>query len=124
MDPRLGWEAAVFDHYQAVATAIAAKTRTRVTGAVDNGFIGGSTLHFGIDSGHPYESRVLGTLGRIREELNVLWNEVAAYNREHPLSDDAATRVTFYFGQHVRTPDEAGAEVSGSDVMTKENETP
>jgi hypothetical protein len=99
-----GWEAAVFDHYQAVANAIGAKVRQRSTGALPSDLVGGSTLHFGIHSGHPFEERVLGTVRRVREELNAFWNEVSAYNREHPIPDDAATRVTFYFGQSVRTP--------------------
>lgn len=103
-----GWEAAVFDHFQALARAIAAKVRARALGAPGTE-VGGTTLHFGIHPGHPYETRVLDLLARIRAELNAFWNEVAAYNREHPISDDLATRVTFYFGQVVTRPGEADA---------------
>jgi hypothetical protein len=99
-----GWEAAVFDHYQAVANAIAAKVRLRASGGAPSDLVGGTTLHFGIHPGHPYEERVLNTVRRIRDELNAFWNEVATYNREHPISEESATRVTFYFGQSVRTP--------------------
>lgn len=100
-----GWEAAVFDHFQALATAVAAKVRARSNGkaAAD---VGGTTLHFGIRAGHPYEERVVGLLARIRAELDAFWKEVAAYNRDHPIADDLATRVTFYFGQVVTRPGE------------------
>jgi hypothetical protein len=100
-----GWEAAVFDHFQALATAVAAKVRARSSGAAAAD-VGGTTLHFGIQPGHPYEERVVGLLARIRAELDAFWKEVAAYNREHPIPDDLATRVTFYFGQVVTRPGE------------------
>jgi hypothetical protein len=100
-----GWEAAVFDHFQALATAVAAKVRARSSGAAAAD-VGGTTLHFGIQPGHPYEERVVGLLARIRAELDAFWREVAAYNREHPIPDDLATRVTFYFGQVVTRPGE------------------
>lgn len=100
-----GWEAAVFDHFQAVASAIASKVRLRGTGSEDADLVGGTTLHFGVHPDHPYAERVLGTVKRIRAELDAFWKEVAAYNLEHPLDSDAATRVTFYFGQSVRRPE-------------------
>ncbi len=106
----VGWEAAVFDHYQAMVNAIADKVRKRTAGANDGRTVGGTTLHFGIHPGHPFEDRVLGILERVRDDLNALWNDVSAYNREHPLADEAATRVTFYFGQRVRAPGEAEPE--------------
>ena len=101
-----GWEAAVFDHYQAVASAIAAKLRLRATGSEDADLVGGTTLHFGVHPDHPYAERVLGTVKRIRAELDAFWREVAAYNREHPFDDETATRVTFYFGQTLKRPAE------------------
>jgi hypothetical protein len=103
----LGWEAAVFDHYQALASAVAGKLRLR--GARGNGQdrIGGTTVHFGIYPGHPFEERVLGSLCRVREDMDKLWDEVSGYNGEHPIPDEAATRVTFYFGQHVMDPADA-----------------
>jgi hypothetical protein len=100
-----GWEAAVFDHFQAVAKAIAAKLRVRTMGAPMTE-VGGTTLHFGIVRGHPYEERVLGLLQRVRQDLDAFWNEVAAYNKNHPIPDEDASRVTFYFGQVVTRPGE------------------
>lgn len=102
-----GWEAAVFDHFQAVATAIGAKLRRRAARSVPRDVIGGTTLHFGIHGGHPYEERVLGMLERIRTDLDAFWNEVSSYNEDHPYPDEEATRVTFYFGQLVKTPEDS-----------------
>jgi hypothetical protein len=99
-----GWEAAVFDHYQALANGISSNLQQRAKGVPPNDLTGGTTLHFGIHPGHPFEAHVLGTLRRVREQLNASWNEVAAYNRDHPMADEAATRVTFYFGQSVTPP--------------------
>jgi hypothetical protein len=99
-----GWEAAVFDHFQAMANAIADKLRLRALGSPQHDLVGGTTFHFGVHPGHPYEERVLGSLKRVREQMTELWNEVAGYNREHPTPDEAATRVTFYLGQAVRPP--------------------
>ena len=53
-------------------------------------------------------------LERMRSELNTFWGEVAAYNKEHPIPDHQATRVTFYFGQVVTTPVDADAPASNA----------
>jgi hypothetical protein len=102
-----GWEAAVFDHYQALANGVSANLQLRAKGVPPNDLVGGTTLHFGIHPGHPFEAQVLGTLRRVRAELHAFWDEVAAYNREHPIADEAATRVTFYFGQSVTLPSDS-----------------
>lgn len=102
-----GWEAAVFDHYQALANGISSNVQRRARGLPPSDLAGGTTLHFGIHPGHPFEAQVLGTLRRVRDELDAFWNEVAAYNKEHPIADEGATRVTFYFGQSVKVPAEA-----------------
>jgi hypothetical protein len=49
---------------------------------------------------------VLALLGRVRAELNELWQRVCAHNAEHPLTEDERVRVRFYFGQNVIRPDE------------------
>lgn len=100
----VGWEAAALDHFQAAARAIAERAVARAAGDVGTIRSGGTTLHFGIRPGHPYEAQVLGLLARVRGELDQLWQKVAQHNREHPAPDDEATRVTFYFGQSVIVP--------------------
>ncbi len=95
-----GWEAAVLDHYQTMARAIAAKLAATnpKTAAADQ--VGGSTLHFSVYPGHPHETRVLGLLRNVREQLLPLWNEVSEYNQRHSVPQ-SARKVAFYFGQYV-----------------------
>jgi hypothetical protein len=95
-----GWEAAVCDHFRAVATAIGAKISTRGSRADDT--VGGATLCFTVHAAHPKRDDVLDLLRRVRSEIGPLWQEVADWNREHPPPADA-DRVTFYFGQNVTT---------------------
>lgn len=93
-----GWEAAVSDHFRAVATAIAAKLRYGRSERGDR--VGGATLRFTVHPDHPHESRVYGLLERTRSDLETLWSEVSDWNAKHPPPEDAP-KVTFYFGQHV-----------------------
>jgi hypothetical protein len=105
-----GWEAAVIDHFRAVATAIAAKVRRGESRSASHDVVGGATLTFEIAGGHPMEDDVLGLLASVRRDVNQLWRRVEDYNREHPIEEDARTRVTFYFGQHVEGVDEEGEQ--------------
>ena len=113
----------MFDHYQALANAVIAKLRQRASGASSGDLVGGTTLHFGIHPGHPYEHRVKELLGRLRRELGALWKEVADYNKAHPIADENATRVTLYFGQSVRAPSDSNGR-NGSEVHALEGEGP
>jgi len=102
-----GWEAAVFDHFQAVARAIANKvTRGRPHSAQDD-IVGGATLTFDLGPDHPYRDQVLGLLKYVRAEANDLWNKVQEHNEENPIPEDARTEVSFYFGQSTVSHDEA-----------------
>jgi len=107
-----GWEAAVFDHYRAVATAIANKVRQGRGRSELSDVIGGGTLSFDLEPGHPFEQRVTSLLDRIRKDVNGLWSEVNAFNRTHTFDDDQRFRVWFYFGQNVERPSD-GEEPSG-----------
>ena len=101
---RVGWEAAVFDHFQAVSKAIAAKVRAgRESRTAD--VIGGATLSFDVTRGHPLEHEVYGLLARVRAEVNELWDRVSQHNAEHPVDPDNTIKVTFYMGQNVERPD-------------------
>jgi len=107
VDSETGWEAAVFDHFQAMVGGLGAKLRAGTaprSSQVD--LIGGSTLTFDIGPQHPLEAEVLGLLARVRADLNELWRRVCAHNAEHPLPEDVRVRVRFYFGQNVIRPDE------------------
>lgn len=95
-----GWEAAVCDHFGAVATTIASKLNSPQSRADDT--VGGSTLRFTVYPEHPMYEEVRGLLRRVRGEVTDLWSRVHEYNRQHPPPDDAQ-KVTFYFGQAAPT---------------------
>ncbi len=97
-----GWEAAVFDHYQAIVTAVCAKLQGGVTQSARDDVVGGATLSFDVYPGHPHEDRVYGLLKEVRGLVNELWDEVSAPNQENPVSDEEKVKVTFYFGQGVQ----------------------
>jgi len=97
---KAGWEAAVFDHFQAVALAIAAKVSRGAPRSDADDVVGGATLTFDVSADHPMRGQVLGLLKRIRTEVNALWQEVEQHNAAHALEPAAIERVSFYFGQH------------------------
>jgi len=103
---RVGWEAAVFDHFQAVAKAIAAKLQLGSRSA-EADVVGGATLSFDVCDEHPLAPSVYGLLRRIRQEANALWQQVDEYNRQRPISEARRVQVTFYMGQNVEQPAEA-----------------
>jgi DNA-binding Lrp family transcriptional regulator len=99
-----GWEAAVFDHFRAVATAIANKVQRGPRSQSDD-VVGGATLSFDVYAEHPHRAEVYGLLAKVRGEVNELWNRVAAFNKANPVAEDAKTKVSFYFGQNVERSD-------------------
>jgi hypothetical protein len=101
VDAETGWEAAVFDHFQALVSAITAKVQGAGPRSSQGDVIGGTTLTFDISAEHPLHAEVLGLLARVRGDLNAVWQRVCAHNANHPLSDDERVRVRFYFGQNV-----------------------
>lgn len=94
-----GWEAAVIDHHRAVSNALAAKlvSGRHVAAAADE--VGGTTWSFDLWPGHPKEREVRQLLAALRERVVPLWNEVAAYNREHRPA--RTYEVTVYCGQYL-----------------------
>jgi hypothetical protein len=106
----LGWEAAVFDHFSAMARAVAAKLRGGAPRSGEGDVIGGATLTFEVEPGHPHEKEVLETLARVRRQVNELWVRVEAVNRARPPSTKDKQRVTFYFGQNVEDGEDEAPE--------------
>jgi hypothetical protein len=101
-----GWEAAVVDHFRAVAVAIATKVRDGLAGAKASDRVGGSTFTFTVTPGHPFEAEVYEQLRKVRLSAQSLWDKVAAYNEDHPPDPEQSTRVSFYVGQAVETSEE------------------
>jgi hypothetical protein len=100
-----GWEIAVFDHFSAVARAIAAKVRKGAPQSEADDVIGGATLTFEVSPSHPLRAEVRGLLRKVRKDVNDLWARVGAYNDEHPLPEGEKELVTFYFGQNAEDAD-------------------
>jgi hypothetical protein len=113
----LGWEAAVFDHFQAVTASIIEKLRRSGPGSDASDEIGGTTVHFGIHLGHPHSEEVRGTLADTRRRLDALLRKVTEHNRAQPIAEEERTKVTFYFGQNVIEPARDGNEVSGANAQ-------
>jgi len=101
-----GWEAAVFDHYQAMVTAICTKLRLGKTHASAGEWVGGSTYSYDVWEGHPVEQDVLGFLAESRKRAVELRKRVEAYNSIHSGPADATRRVIAYVGQTVVGLDE------------------
>lgn len=91
----IGWEAAVFDHFQAVVKTIVAKLSS---GGGQNEHIGGSTYSLQVWSGHPFEREVLDQLKEFRDKVSALRARVRAYNEAHAKPPEVLN-VTIYAGQ-------------------------
>ncbi len=96
-----GWEAAVFDHFQAVCTAIANKVQLRHRQSELSHLVGGSTLHFEISARHPGLPKVLRLLDEVRVMTDAVWDEIYRYNEQHPSSGADRINLTLYYGQNV-----------------------
>jgi predicted transcriptional regulator len=96
----VGWEAAVFDHYQGMVTALCRKLRQGATRSRADDACGGSTYGFDVWPGHPDEKKIQALLADARKRLTTLRERVDAYNAAQGLQPDA-TRYVFYCGQTV-----------------------
>jgi hypothetical protein len=101
-----GWEIAVFDHFQAVAGAIAAKLRPGRPQSKADDTTGGATLTFEISAQHPCLDEVRGLLAEVRLRTDELWDRVENANRASPIAEEDVERVVFYFGQFSKQGEE------------------
>ena len=115
-----GWEAAVFDHFSAVASAIAAKVHRGARSDAKD-VVGGATLTFEVAPDHPNFEEVRGLLARIRRDVNDVWARVMQHNERHPLDDARKIKVTVYFGQNVDESDDDGNGAATDDGLVPEN---
>jgi hypothetical protein len=105
-----GWEAALFDHYQAMVTAVVSKLQSGPRRADLADQIGGSTFAFEIWPSHPLAAGALGCLKDLRGRAIALRAALDAYNRDHPKpKDEPWIRVTTYLGQTFREEDDEAA---------------
>jgi hypothetical protein len=92
-----GWEAAVFDHVQAVVQTICQRLQA-AGNAEAAALVGGSTYSFDVWAGHPLEQTVKAQLRELRERLGALRTKVDAHNRAHGVPAEYQQVVT-YVGQ-------------------------
>jgi hypothetical protein len=107
-----GWEAAVFDHVQAVVQTVCQRVQqaTAAEGAPAAGEpIGGSTYSFDVWAGHPLEAEVKRQLDQLRERLGELRRRVDEHNRTAGLPA-AYQQVVTYLGQCLIERDRDGLE--------------
>jgi hypothetical protein len=96
-----GWEAALFDHYQAMVTAVCAKLRRGAQKSAIDDAVGGSTYGFTVWAGHPHHDEVVGILARLRGDLSRLRQKVHDYNASHAGPPEERIGVIAYLGQTV-----------------------
>jgi hypothetical protein len=97
-----GWEAAVFDHFQALVTTVTTKLRLRDQKAIPEDWVGGSTYGFEVRKDHPLFDEVVGHLRATRERAVALRRRVEEENERHPFPVEETIRVVFYAGQTVQ----------------------
>jgi len=97
----VGWEASVFDHYQAVVTAICAKLALGNSRSERGEAIGGSTYSMDVWPGHPLFDEALGLLQLLRNNAAGLRTRVDEMNRSLARPNAGVRRVVTYVGQNV-----------------------
>ncbi len=105
-----GWEAAVFDHYQAVVTAITTKLRRGSRRASRDDHTGGSTYIFELWPGHPHAEEALAFLRMTREIGVSLRQKIQAHNTSVGSIPSSAYRLLAYVGQAMLDADEDGED--------------
>ena len=111
-DDPAGWESSVLDHFSALVQTVVRKLSVDQR-AKRNDELGGSTYHFELWRGHPFESEVLGELSRFRERMSALRGKLDEYNRAQP-GQKPKLRVVAYYGQS--TVEEDDEDGTSSDV--------
>ncbi len=96
----VGWEGAVFDHFQAMVQTIGARLTHASDSKRTRGQVGGSTYSFDVWEEHPLFDEVLGLLQEFRTRAGELRQRVEAHNAAVGVPDDVA-QVTTYVGQSV-----------------------
>jgi hypothetical protein len=114
-----GWEAALFDHFQAVVQTMCQRLRQSSESALD-AESGGSTYTFSIWPGHPYEDEVRGLLREFRERHSELRRKIRAHNEQNLVPADYE-RVTVYGGLCVVAQDRDDSEQS---TATEQDDEP
>jgi len=99
-----GFEASVFDHFQAVVKTVSSRLRKDPvpvelpSGSSQADVVGGSTYTLDLCAGHPLLGEALATLGDFRARMAGLRERVEQHNAEHGLPPNFVKLVS-YAGQ-------------------------
>lgn len=104
----VGWEAAMFDHFQAVVRTMCQKLAGDEARDAE---VGGSTYGFRIWPGHPLEDEVRGALSEFRARYTDLRQRVQDHNGKVALPN-RYQQVILYGGQCVVDQDDDNPEVN------------
>ncbi|MBN2192701.1 MAG: hypothetical protein JW751_07770 [Polyangiaceae bacterium] len=96
----VGWEAAVYDHFNALVNTITGRLREQRSAASLKDSTGGSTYTLEVWPNHPHKEEVRETLRSLRSQLGELRGRVERYNAEHARPEDFE-KVLLYIGQCV-----------------------
>jgi hypothetical protein len=96
-----GWEAAVFDHFQAMVGAIASKLSNGEGRAEQADVIGGATYSLDLWPGHPLAAEARGTLSQVRRTMEDLRARIDRVNQAS--ARPRTEQVIFYMGQYVKS---------------------
>lgn len=99
-DAPTGWEAAMYDHYQAVVRTLCNRLEPADVREPYKDSIGGSTYTFDVGPGHPLEGEVLGLLSRLRSQCHDLRVRVSEHNTKYGRTAEGEN-VVAYVGQSV-----------------------
>jgi hypothetical protein len=94
-----GWEAAVFDHFQATVSAVGAKLVRGVPRSETDDLTGGATYHLDLNPNLPVAQEALGTLRRMRLQLDDLRARIDDANARS--GEPPTERLIVYVGQHL-----------------------
>ncbi len=76
----VGWEAAIFDHFQAMVKTICCRLREDIAISNPGDIVGGSTYTLDVWPGHPLEEETCATLAKLRATLVDLRRRVEEHN--------------------------------------------
>ncbi|MGC4068283.1 MAG: hypothetical protein QM784_27265 [Polyangiaceae bacterium] len=96
----VGWEAAVFDHFQAMVKTIACRLREERIGPDSGDAVGGSTYTLDIWPDHPLAAEAYTTLSRLRASLVDLRRRIEAHNSARGVPSQHH-QLVLYVGQCV-----------------------
>jgi hypothetical protein len=93
----IGWEAAIFDHFQAMVKTISCRLREDATTA-SRDCVGGSTYTLDVWPEHPLEAEARAALAQLRGMIGDLRRRIEEFNAANP-PPERHTQVVLYVGQ-------------------------